>query len=120
MKTFLLTMIGITLMEVLLSAYAGSESMKSAVHLLCGTAMAVLVLSRVLGFDYAGYAAALARTESSGGWNVEVASENGDPALRRCCHPHLEHGRILVSHGCDAGFGARAGENRCIGSDAGK
>lgn len=83
MKTFLLTMIGITLMEVLLSAYAGSESMKSAVHLLCGTALAVLVLSRVLGFDYAGYAAALARTESSGGWNVEVASESGQQLNRR-------------------------------------
>ena len=83
MKTFLFSMIGIALMELLLSSLAGSESMKSAAHLVCGTAMAVLVLSRVLGFDYAGYAAALARSESSGGWSIESASESGQQLNRR-------------------------------------
>ncbi len=83
MKTFLLSMIGIALMELLLSAYAGSESMKSAVHLLCGTAMAVLVLSRVIGFDYSGYAAALARTNSTGTWSTESAAESSRQLDRR-------------------------------------
>lgn len=83
MKTFLLSMIGIALMELLLSSFAGDESMQRAVRLLCGTAMAVLVLSKVIGFDYAGYAAALAKSDSYGLWAPESAEERGHQLNRR-------------------------------------
>ena len=83
MRDFLLSLIGIALLEVLLSAFAGSESMKKTSHLLCGTAMAVLVISRVIGFDYADYAAALSRTDAQELWSSESAAETGRQLNRR-------------------------------------
>ena len=83
MRAFLLSVIGIALMELLLSACVGSESMKSMVHLLCGTAMAVLVLSRMIGFDYASYAAAINRTNGFQLWSAEFAAESGQQLNRR-------------------------------------
>ena len=83
MRAFLLSMIGIALMELLLSAYAGSGTMHRIVHLLGGTAMAVLVLSRVIGFDYSGYAAAIARSNGSLLWNADSAAESGQQLNRR-------------------------------------
>lgn len=107
MRAMLLSMIGIALMELLLSAYAGSESMKRAVHLLCGTAMAVLVLSRVIGFDYTGYAAALQRTDAASPWSVESAVESGEQLNRR-----------LIEDRCRAYILDKAGEMNVRLTDA--
>lgn len=75
--------IGIALLEVLLSCFAGSESMKRALHLICGTAMAVLILSSVEGFDYAPYALAISRTDANHIWSAEAASDTAKTLDRR-------------------------------------
>ncbi len=83
MRSFLLSLIGIALIELLLTAFAGSESMKKTAHLLCGTAMAVLILSQVMGFDYEVYASALTRSDAQSLWSSETAAETGARLNRR-------------------------------------
>lgn len=83
MKHFLLSLIGLALLEMLIIAFTGSERMKRLTHLVCGAAMTVLILSTLLGFDYESYAAAISRSASSQGWSAESAAETAERLNRR-------------------------------------
>ncbi|MBQ3939472.1 MAG: hypothetical protein II723_00015 [Oscillospiraceae bacterium] len=83
MKHFLLSLIGLALLEMLMIAFMGSERMKRLTHLVCGAAMTVLILSTLPGFDYRSYAAAISRNASSHGWSSETARETADQLNRR-------------------------------------
>ena len=83
MKHFLLSLIGLALLEILIVSFIRSERMKRLTHIVCGAAMTVLILSSLLGFDYRSYAAAISRSASAHGWSSEIGRETADQLNRR-------------------------------------
>ena len=63
MRELLLLLISIALSEAVILCFADEERMRRVVRLVGGSAMALALLSAVMRFDYAAYAASLRREE---------------------------------------------------------
>ena len=75
MKTVLLALVGLAMLETLVSLFAGSDTMRRTVKLIGGTAMGVLLLSQVMQFDYAAYSAAIRTSRADLAWDRAEAEQ---------------------------------------------
>lgn len=74
-KSWLLTMTGVALITTIASFFATSGSMKRVLKLIGGVAMAIALLSPLLKFDFAAYAASLQLYNGSAAWDSTAVEE---------------------------------------------
>lgn len=72
---WLFTMTGVAFVTTIASFFASSGSMKRVLKLIGGVAMAIALLSPLLKFDFAAYAASLQLYDSSAAWDSAAVEE---------------------------------------------
>lgn len=77
-RTWLLGMTGVALLSAVALLFARSGGMKRTVRLISGAAMACVLLSPLLQFDYAAYAGMLQLYRESAVWDASRVEETGD------------------------------------------
>lgn len=74
-KSWLLTMTGVAVITTIASFFASNGSMQRVLKLIGGVAMAIVLLSPLLKFDFAAYAASLQLYSDSAAWDSAAAEE---------------------------------------------
>lgn len=74
-QSWLLTMIGVAFVTAIASFFASGSSMKRVLKLIGGVAMAAALLSPLLKFDFAAYAASLQLYNNSVAWDSATVEE---------------------------------------------
>ena len=110
MRSLLLELIGIALLQSIVMLFAGNDSTRRIIQLVGGVAMTLLLISGVMRFDYAAYASALWPQQEQGLWNGDLVREENDRLNRllieqECAAYILDKARELNVELLDASVG---------------
>ena len=99
MKSMLLELIGVALVQAILTLLVEEERFRLLLRLIGGVAMAVILLRAVTNFDDAAYAAAQRKLQFSGAWDAGAAETE---------RQRLD--RLFIEAECEAYIADRANE----------